>query len=144
MTDELHPLREFRIEGFSAGSYTGAVLFLALRTLFPDCRVQAKLGAVAMPKGVFAALMAAAVPGRCRVHLIHAEEDMLRDWQPSQVERHVISHRLEHTLVTESDKWMGSSSTNICTGPTGSTQPHRSQTQPSGSYSNSRQNGSAT
>ena len=47
--------------------------------------------------------------GRCRVHLIHAEEDMLRDWQPSQVDRHVISHRLEYTLVTESDKWMGSS-----------------------------------
>ena len=102
--------REFRIEGFSAGSYTGAVLFLALRTLFPDCRVQAKLGAVAMPKRVFAAVMAAAAPGRCRVHLIHAEEDMLCDWQPSQVERHVISHRLEYTLVTESAaKWMGSS-----------------------------------
>ena len=62
-----------------------------------------------MPKGVFAALMAAAAPGRCRVHLIHAEEDMLCDWQPSQLERHVISHRLEYTLVTQSDKWMGSS-----------------------------------
>ena len=28
-------------------------------------------------------------------------------WQPNQVERHVISHRLEYTVVTESDKWMG-------------------------------------
>ena len=102
--------REFHIDGFSAGSYTGAVLFIALRTLFPECRALAKLGAVAMPKGVFAALLAAAAPGRCRVHLIHAEEDMLCDWQPSQVDRHVISHRLDFTLVTESDnKWMGSS-----------------------------------
>ena len=45
---------EFRLEGFSAGSYTGAVIFLALRRLFPACRLSAKLGAVAMPKGVFA------------------------------------------------------------------------------------------
>ena len=48
---------EFRLEGFSAGSYTGAVVFLALRRLFPACRISAKLGAVAMPKGVFAACL---------------------------------------------------------------------------------------
>ena len=100
---------EFRLEGFSAGSYTGAVVFLALRRLFPACRISAKLGAVAMPKGVFAALQAAATPGPCRVHLIHAEEDMLCDWQPSQVERHVVSHRPDYTVVGESDKWMGTS-----------------------------------
>ena len=72
----LYSPKEFRLEGFSAGSYAGAVVFLALRTLFPECRISAKLGAVAMPKGVFAALQAAAAPGRCRVHLIHAEEDI--------------------------------------------------------------------
>ena len=62
-----------------------------------------------MPKGVFALLQTATTPGRCRVHLIHAEEDMLCDWQPSQVERHVVSHRLDYTVVGGSDKWMGTS-----------------------------------
>ena len=31
------------------------------------------------------------------------------DWQPSQVERYVMSHRITYTLVAESEKWMGSS-----------------------------------
>ena len=29
------------------------------------------------------------------------------NWQPSQVERYVVSHRLDYTVVAESDKWMG-------------------------------------
>ena len=107
--DELYCPAEFCIEGYSAGSYTGAVLFLVLRRLFPTCRLSAKLGAVAMPKGVFAMLQTKAIPGRCRIHLIHAEEDLLCDWQPSQFERHVIAHRLDYTVVSGSDKWMGAS-----------------------------------
>ena len=97
---ELYCPAEFCIEGYSAGSYTGAVLFLALRRLFPTCRLSAKLGAVAMPKGVFAMLQTKAIPGRCRIHLIHAEEDLLCDWQPNQFERHVIAHRLDYTVVS--------------------------------------------
>ena len=57
--------REFHIEGFSAGSYTGAVIALARRALFPECRTSAKLGAIAMPKGILAALLDAAYPGPC-------------------------------------------------------------------------------
>ena len=106
---ELYCPAEFRLEGFSAGSYTGAVILLALRRLFPTCRLSAKLGAVAMPKGVFALLQTMAFPGRCRIHLIHAEEDLLCDWQPNQFERHVVSHRLDCTVVSGSDKWMGTS-----------------------------------
>ena len=104
----LYAPKEFHIEGFSAGSYTGAVLVLALRALFPECRVSAKLGAIAMPKGVFAALMEVADPGQYDVHLIHAEDDTLCDWHPSQADRYIMLHRLEYTLVAESDKWMGS------------------------------------
>ena len=103
----LYAPREFHIEGFSAGSYIGAVMVLAIRVLFPECRTSAKLGAIAMPKGVFAALLEVANPGQCNIHLIHAEEDTLCDWQPSQVDRYVMSHRITYTLVAESDKWMG-------------------------------------
>ena len=35
------------------------------------------LGAIAMPKGVFGALMEVASPGRYDIHLVHAEEDAL-------------------------------------------------------------------
>ena len=76
---------EFHIEGFSAGSYTGAVVVLAPRVLFPTCKVSAKLGPIAMPRGVFAALLAAADPDRCNVHIIHDEEDTLCDWRPSPI-----------------------------------------------------------
>ena len=62
-----------------------------------------------MPKGVFSLLQTKTLPGRCRVHLVHAEEDLLCDWQPSQFERHVIAHRLDYTVVCGSDKWMGAS-----------------------------------
>ena len=103
----LYAPRKFHIEGFSAGSYTGAVIVLAIRVLFPECRTSAKPGAIAMPKGVFAALLEVANSGQCDIHLIHAEEDTLCDWQPSQVDRYVMSHRITYTLVAESDKWMG-------------------------------------
>ena len=76
----LYAPSEFHVEGFSAGSHTGAVLVLALRVLFPECHVSATLGAVAMPKGVFGALMEAASPGQYDIHFVHAEEDQERLW----------------------------------------------------------------
>ena len=98
----------FHVEGLSAGSYTGAIIVLALRVLFPACHVSATLGAIAMPKGVFGALMEVASPGRYDIHLVHAEEDALCNWHPSPADRNVIAYRLRYTLVAESDKWMGS------------------------------------
>ena len=88
---QLYCPTEFKVEGFSAGSYTGAVIFLALRRLFPECRISAKLGAVAMPKGVFAFLQTMTFPGRCRVHLIHAEDDLLCNWQPNEDSSDMLS-----------------------------------------------------
>ena len=41
----------FAVNGFSAGSYTGAVIALAIRCLWPHCQITARLGAIAMPKG---------------------------------------------------------------------------------------------
>ena len=53
----LHTPTKFHVEGFSAGSYTGATFVIALCTLFPECPVSATLGALAMPKGIMGALM---------------------------------------------------------------------------------------
>ena len=53
----LYAPSEFHVEGFSAGSYTGATIVLALCVLFPERPVSATLGAIAMPKGVMGALM---------------------------------------------------------------------------------------
>ena len=97
----------FHVEGFSAGSYTGATVLLAVRALFPDCPITAVLGAVAMPKGVMGALLETASPGRCDIHLIHAEEDVLCSWHPSPSDQHTLSHRVRFTLVAEAEKWMG-------------------------------------
>ena len=132
-TEGLYSPAKFHIEGFSAGSYTGAVVALALRVLFPTCRVSAKLGAIAMPKGVFAALLAAADPERCSIHLIHAEEDTLCDWHPSPIDLYVISHRPTCTLVTESAKWMGARKHKYwrwlhCSLPKGKMQSHGPET----------------
>ena len=98
---------KFHVEGFSAGSYTGATIVIALCHLFPTCPVSATLGAIAMPKGIMGALMELASPGRCDIHLVHAEEDLLCDWHPSPTDRKAIEYRLRCTLVAEADKWMG-------------------------------------
>ena len=107
----LYAPRAFLIEGFSAG-YTGAVITLALRQLFPTCRVTATLGAIAMPRGVFAAFLATVEPGLCNIHLIHAEDDDLKkicDWHPSPTDLYVVLRRFNCTLVAESARWMGAS-----------------------------------
>ena len=106
-TTGLYAPVSFHVEGFSAGSYTGATIVLALRVLFPGCPVSAVLGAIAMPKGVMGALLETASPGQYDIHLIHAEEDALCNWHPSPSDRHTISYRLKFTIVAESDKWMG-------------------------------------
>ena len=83
----LYAPAKFHVEGFSAGSYTGATIVIALCFLFPDCPVSAKLGAIAMPKGVMGALMEIASPGQCDIHLVHAEEDAAtwkRAWKQPQ------------------------------------------------------------
>ena len=41
----------FAINGFSAGSYAGGVIALAIRCLWPQSQITARLGAIAMPKG---------------------------------------------------------------------------------------------
>ena len=99
-TSSLYAARAFQIEGFSA---------LALRELFPTCGVMVKLGAIAMPRAVFAALLATAELGQCNIHLIHAEDDDLCDWHPSPTDLYVILHRFKCTLVAESARWMGAS-----------------------------------
>ena len=43
----------FVVNGFSAGSCTGAVIALAIRCLWPNCQITARLGAIAMVKGVW-------------------------------------------------------------------------------------------
>ena len=48
----------FTVNGFSAGSHTGAVIALAIRCLWPASQITARLGAIAMPKSVLAALAA--------------------------------------------------------------------------------------
>ena len=64
----LYAPTEFHVEGFSAGSYTGATIVLALCVLFPGSPISATLGAIAMPKGVMGALMEIASPGQCDIH----------------------------------------------------------------------------
>ena len=58
----LYAPTKFHVEGFSAGSYTGATIVIALCALFPECPVSATLGAIAMPKGVMGALYRACLP----------------------------------------------------------------------------------
>ena len=92
------PVR-FTVNGFSAGSYTGAVIALAIRCLWPTCQVTARLGAIAMPKGVLAALIATADPDRHHYYLVHAAEDF---------QSHMLQQSLRITYVEESARWMGS------------------------------------
>ena len=101
------PPAHFTINGFSAGSYTGAVIALAIRCLWPACEITAKLGAIAMPKGVLAALVATADQDRHHYYLVHAAEDYLCDWQPDPKDLARLQQSLYITHVTGSARWMG-------------------------------------
>ena len=98
----------FTVNGLSAGSYTGAVIALAIRCLWPTCQVTARLGAIAMPKGVLAALIATADTERHHYYLVHATEDCLCDWKPDAKELSMLQQSLHITYVEESARWMGS------------------------------------
>ena len=97
----------FTVNGFSAGSYTGAVIALAIRCLWPASQTTARLGAIAMPKSVFAALVATAEPDKRNYYLVHAAEDCLCDWKPTEEEFGMLQQSLHITYVTESARWMG-------------------------------------
>ena len=98
----------FTINGFSAGSYTGAVIALAIRCIWPTCQITARLGAIAMPKGVLTALIATADPERHHYYLVHAAEDRLCDWKPSAADLDMLQRSLYVTYVEDSARWMGS------------------------------------
>ena len=102
----------FTVNGFSAGSYTGAVIALALRCLWPTSQITARLGAIAMPKGVLAALVATADPDRHHYHLVHAAEDCLCDWKPTATDLATLQQSLRITYVEDSARWMGSNKHN--------------------------------
>ena len=97
----------FTVNGFSAGSYTGAVIALAIRCLWPASQITARLGAIAMPKSVLAALVATAEPDRRNYYLVHAAEDCLCDWKPTENELDMLQRSLHITYVTDSARWMG-------------------------------------
>ena len=97
----------FTVNGFSAGSYTGAVIALAIRCLWPASQITARLGAIAMPKSVLAALVATAEPERHNYYLVHAAEDCLCDWKPTENELDMLQRSLRITYVTDSARWMG-------------------------------------
>ena len=95
------------MNGSSAGSCTGAVIALAIRCLWPASQTTARLGAIEMPKSVFAALVATAEPDKRNYHLVHAAEDCLCDWKPTEDELGMLQRSLHITYVTESARWMG-------------------------------------
>ena len=99
----------FVVEGFSAGSYTGAVIALAIRCLWPQGQITARLGAIAMRQQVLAALVATSDTNRHHHYLVHAEADTLCDWRPSDRDLQMLQHSLHVTYVDESARWMGSS-----------------------------------
>ena len=99
----------FIIERFSAGSYTGAVIALAIRCLWPQYQIIARLGAIAMPRGVLAALVATSDPDRHHLYFVHADADTLCDWYPNEKElQMLLQHNLHVTNVEESARWIGS------------------------------------
>ena len=94
------------IEPFGLERTSGMML------MWPQCQVTARLGAVAMRKGVLAALIATADPDKHHYHLVHAAEDCLCDWKPNEKELSMLQQTLHITYVEESARWMGGSKHN--------------------------------
>ena len=83
------------------------MIALAIRCLWPASQITARLGAIAMPKSVLAALVATAEPDRRNYYLVHAAEDCLCDWKPTENELDMLQRSLHITYVTDSARWMG-------------------------------------
>ena len=95
----------FTANGFSAGSYTGAVIALAIRCLWPASQITARLGAIAMPKSVLAALVATAEPEAQLLSCPCCRR--LCDWKPTDNELDMLQRSLHITYVEDSARWMG-------------------------------------
>ena len=83
------------------------MIALAIRCLWPGSQITARLGAIAMPKSVLAAPVATAEPDRHNYYLVHAAEDCLCDWKPTENELDMLQRSLHITYVTDSARWMG-------------------------------------
>ena len=92
------------IRGFSAGSYTGAVLSLLANALPVPWRIQVTLGAIAMPPAILASLHAIQADQAHRVRLVHLEKDQLCRWHPPNVA--LACQLLPTTYFTHAPGWM--------------------------------------
>ena len=92
------------IRGFSAGSYTGAVLSLLANALPVPWRIQVNLGAIAMPPAILASLHAIAADQSHRVRLVHLEKDQLCRWHETNVA--LACQLLPTTYFTHAPGWM--------------------------------------
>ena len=92
------------IRGFSAGSYTGAVLSLLANALPVPWRIQVNLGAIAMPPAILASLHAIEADQSHRVRLVHLEKDQLCRWHPPNVA--LACQLLPTTYFTHAPGWM--------------------------------------
>ena len=92
------------IRGFSAGSYTGAVLSLLANALPAPWRIQVNLGAIAMPPAILASLHAIEADQAHRVRLVHLEKDQLCRWHPPNVA--LACQLLPTTYFTHAPGWM--------------------------------------
>ena len=59
------------------------------------------------PNSVLASLVATAQPDRRNYYLVHAAEDCLCDWKPTENELDMLQRSLHITYVTDSARWMG-------------------------------------
>ena len=92
------------IRGFSAGSYTGAVLSLLANALPVPWCIQVNLGAIAMPPAILASLHAIEADPAHRVRLVHLEKDQLCRWHPPNVA--LACQLLPTTYFTHAPGWM--------------------------------------
>ena len=92
------------IRGFSAGSYTGAVLSLLANALPVPWCIQVTLGAIAMPPAILASLHAIQADQAHRVRLVHLEKDQLCRWHPPNVA--LACQLLPTTYFTHAPGWM--------------------------------------
>ena len=92
------------IRGFSAGSYTGAVLSLLANALPVPWRLQVNLGAIAMPPAILASLHSIEADHAHRVRLVHLEKDQLCRWHPPNVA--LACQLLPTTYFTHAPGWM--------------------------------------